>query len=84
MANKEAPTYSLKPIETQILMETQRQFQVLVSNLLSMIAIERLAYEVKENTQFNVSPDFKTLSISEPEPEVVTGDSASAAIKGKK
>lgn len=78
--------YSLKPIETQILVETQKQFQVLVSNLLSMIAIERLAYQVTPETQFSISPDFKTVAISEPEtpPEVITGDAAKEALKENK
>lgn len=77
--------YSLKTIETQVLLETQKQFQVLVSNLLSMVAIERLAYEVKPETQFSVSPDFKSVEISEPEKaEVITNGSASKAMKGKK
>lgn len=83
MASKE---YSLKPLETQLLATTQQQFQVLVSNLLSFIAIERLAYTVTEKTQFAVSPDFTSVSISEKEdaPEVVTGKSAKDVMKEKK
>lgn len=84
----EPKQFNLKPIETQLLSATQAQFQTLVSNVLSFIAIERLAYTVTENTQFAVSQDFTTVSISEREPEaapeVVTGTSAKDAINGEK
>ena len=69
--------FTLKPIETQVLLVEQQLFQSSISNIISMIAVERLGYEVTQNTKFNLSDDLKTLTISEdeegvvvPEPEV--------------
>lgn len=82
----EPKQFNLKPIETQLLSATQAQFQTLASNVLSFIAIERLAYTVTEKTQFSVSQDFTTVAISEKEdaPEVVTGAAAKDVMKESK
>jgi hypothetical protein len=62
--------YSLKDIETQLLNVFQQQQSVMLSNLLSFIAIERLAYTVTANTRFQLDPEFKKMTINEVEPAV--------------
>lgn len=74
--------YGLKPIEEQMLQVMQQQHNVLISNFLSFIALERLAYQVTEQTRFRVEDG--TLYISEntpePAPEVSTGSDTKEAI----
>lgn len=72
MAN--AKEYSLKSIETQLLNVFQQQQSVLLSNILSFIAIERLAYEVTANTRFELAPDYTKVTVSEVEPETPAED----------
>lgn len=61
--------YDLKEIEVQLLNVFQQQQSVMLSNILSFIAIERLAFNVTANTRFELSPDFKKITITEVEPE---------------
>lgn len=83
--------FGLKPIESNILAGMRQQMDGITSLILSYIAVDRLAYEVKQTTQFTISPDFKTLTITEVEPPADTpqveaaGDNNTAqAIKGGK
>lgn len=76
--------YSLKGIETQLLQVFQQQQSVLLSNLLSYFAIERLAYDVTPNTRFEISPDFTKLTIAEVVPEEDTGVVTEPPKKDKK
>lgn len=55
--------YQLKPIETQLLGVANAQFQTMLSNLLSFVAMERLAIKVDAQTRYEIAPDltsFKT------------------------
>lgn len=89
MTDKNEPkSYQLKPIEANILAGIDRQLNGINSLVLSYIAVDRLAYDVKQTTQFTLSEDFKTLTISElvPAPQVeAAGETSTAdAIKGEK
>lgn len=81
----DAKTYSLKEIEINLINLTQQQWQVAVSNILSFIALERLAYNVTENTQFTIEGTNLIISEKEaaPEPEQPESPIAQAA-KGDK
>lgn len=70
MADKK---YSLKPTESQLLTVTQQNFQTILSNTIAMIAIERLAYPVSQNTRFVFNDDMTEVTISEDEPAEETG-----------
>lgn len=59
----EEKQFGLKPIEIQMLNVFQQQYNNTLSNFLSFIAMERLAYQVTERTQFRV--EGNTLYISE-------------------
>lgn len=76
--------YSLKELETQLLNVFQQQQSVMLSNLLSFIAIERLAYNVTPNTRFELSPDFKKLTVTEVEPAPEDTGVVTEAPKDKK
>ena len=43
------------------------QHQALLSNFISFIAMERLAYPVTEKTNFQLASDLSAIEISEPE-----------------
>ena len=62
-------TFSLKAVETQLLITTSQAHNSVISNITSFIAMERLAYPVTTNTRFKFSDDLKSLEIWE-EPEV--------------
>ena len=81
----DAKEYSLKEIETQLLYVFQQQQSVLLSNILSFIAIERLAVNVDANTRFELSPDYKKITINQVEetPAEEAGVIESAPVKGK-
>lgn len=53
-AEPESKTFSLKPIEQQMLNVLEQQYFTTLSNFLSFISLERLAYEVTPNTQFKI------------------------------
>lgn len=46
--------YSLKNIEVNLINAIQQAHQAEMGNIISFIALERLAYQVTENTQFRV------------------------------
>lgn len=56
-AKSEEKQYSLKNIETQMLQVLQEQYFTTLSNFLSFIALERLAYQVTANTRFRWDVD---------------------------
>jgi hypothetical protein len=60
--------FSLKPIETQLLGVVQQQMMALLTNTLSFIAVERLAYQVTQLTAFEIAPDMKSIKVWEQEP----------------
>lgn len=87
----ETKEFSLKPIETNILMGIQQQMANITSLVLSYIAVDRLAYPVEQTSHFELSADLKTLKIREITPPAeapkleVAGDGDTAqAIKGEK
>lgn len=49
--------YTLKPIEVNLLTAIQQSHQAQMSNVVSFIALERIAYKVTEQTQFRVEGD---------------------------
>jgi hypothetical protein len=86
MADTAKKEFSLKPVETQMLQVVQQQMTTIITNLLSMYALERLNHPVTENTRFEISPDMKSVRIwehtEEPETPPAPSDTAKA-IKGK-
>lgn len=65
----EQKTFSLKEIESQMLNVLEQQYFTTLSNFLSFIALERLAYAVTQNTKFELK-DGKLLISEAPEAEV--------------
>ncbi len=53
----EETEYSIKPIELRLVETLQQTYFQNLSNVLSFIAIERLAYNVTENTRFMIEGD---------------------------
>lgn len=81
--------FNLKEIETNILLGIQQQFAQINALVLSYIAVDRLAYPINQNSQFELSVDMKVLKIKEATPEPpasqveAAGDNDTAnAIKG--
>lgn len=58
-------TYGLKPSETQLIRTTQQQMNALLSNIISMIAIERFAYMVSEKTSFKFNAAMTEVTVFE-------------------
>jgi hypothetical protein len=65
----ESKQFSLKAMESQVLAATQSNFMSVLSNVMAMIAIERLAYQVTPYTRFTFNEDFSQVTISEDEPQ---------------
>jgi hypothetical protein len=63
--DNEAKTFSLSEHETNLLSFVQNHQQAIFSGLLSTIAMDRLAVKVTDHTQFELSSDFKKITISE-------------------
>lgn len=77
--------FSLKPIETQLLSVLNQQYASTLSNVLSFIAIERLAVNVTGNTHFVLNDDATEVTISETDPEPpAEGEVITDTSKGKK
>ena len=74
MANKEADEkqFSLKPVELNLIRAIQEQSNVTLSNTISFIALERLAYDVTEFTRFRVEDNNLYIKEDEPQEEVET------------
>lgn len=73
MTKQKTNNYSLTGIETQLLRVTQQNFQTVMSNEMAMIAVQRLAYQVTENTRFVFNDDMTKVTISEDEPKEDAG-----------
>ncbi len=85
----EVKQFGLKQSEQRMLLAIEQQFMQNLSLFLSFIAIERLAYNVTENTQFRTEGDKLFIHEQEsqqPEaPSVATADGdTSNAMKGNK
>ena len=85
----EEKQFGLKPSEQRMLMALEQQFMQSLSLFLSFIAIERLAYNVTEKTQFRTEGDKLFIHEQEPKqpeaPSVATADGDTGdALKGKK
>ncbi len=81
--------FGLKPSEARMLMALEQQFMQSLGLFLSFIAIERLAYNVTEKTQFRTEGDKLFIHEQEPQqpeaPSVATADGDTGdALKGKK
>lgn len=63
-------TFSLKPIEQQMLKVLQDQYFAVLSNFLSFVALERLAYKVTEKTQFKLEGDSVVITEAVEIPDV--------------
>jgi hypothetical protein len=76
MAEKtpEVKTFNLKPIEAQLFLTMQQQYQASVSNLLALLAIERFAYNVSEKTRFRLSDGYRSVEIYDEEAEEAAAD----------
>lgn len=78
--------FSLKPIQEQVVQTLQQQFQSVVSNFMSYLAIENWGYTVTENTRFRIEGGqvYITELPAEGEvvPEVSTGSDTKDKIKG--
>lgn len=73
-------TFNLKPVETQTLVILQSSHQRSFAALLSLLAQERMGYNVTENTQFKLNAEMTEIEISElPDVPVATAPPAPAA-----
>ncbi len=68
----EEKEYSIKPIELRLVETLQQTYFQNLSNVLSFIAIERLAYDVTENTRFRIEGDKVYIKEEAKEEEVST------------
>lgn len=75
--------FSLKPIQEQMVATIQQQFQAIISNYMSYLAIENWGYTVTDNTRFRIEEG--QVYITELKPESETPEvSTSADTKVKK
>lgn len=68
----EEKEYSIKAIELRLVETLQQTYFQNLSNVLSFIAIERLAYDVTENTRFRIEGDKLYIKEEVKEEEVAT------------
>lgn len=61
--------FSLKDIELRMLQVLQETYFTNLSNFMSFIALERLAYQVTPNTQFRLDEGKLYIHEKEPQPE---------------
>lgn len=80
-------TYDLKPIEQQMIKVLQDTHYTTLSNFLSFISLERLAYSVTQSTKFRIengklyiSEELPPAPAEEP-PAVSTGSDTAEAMK---
>lgn len=64
--------YSLKNIELQLVQVIQNAYFTQLSNFLSFVALERLAYQVTEFTRFRVEDGKLYIFEEKPEEEAVS------------
>lgn len=78
--------FSLKPIQEQMVNTIQQQFQSIISNYMSYLAIENWGYNVTENTRFRIEGGQVYITELPVEgeivPEVSTGSDTKDKIKG--
>jgi len=79
MTKQEGKEYNLKPSDSNLIMYMRRQCDAIMSGLISNIAMDRLGYTVTEKTQFSLSDDYATITITEAED--VKADSGVKAAK---
>jgi len=73
MAKDNTKHYDLKPIELQMLKVLQDQYYNTLSNYLSFVAIERLAYPVTANTKYEINDGRLSITeVEKPKEEVST------------
>lgn len=65
MSEPKKKEYSLKPIESQMIKVVNGQHATMLSNILSYVAVERLAYNVTEDTHYEISPDLSKFTVWE-------------------
>lgn len=65
-------TFSLKPIEVQMVQNMHDRSNSQLFDFFSFVAMERLAYEVTQNTQFRVESGKLLITEVEPLEEVAT------------
>ncbi len=65
MGDDTTKTFNFKGIETQMLNVILQQQQVMLTNFLSFIAMERFAYQVTPATRFELATDLKSVKVSE-------------------
>jgi hypothetical protein len=71
MKNTDEPKqYSLNPTQSNLILFTQQHQQAIIAAIMSNIAYD-MGYTVTENTQFELSNDYKVLKIHEIVPETV-------------
>lgn len=80
MAKTEEKEYGIKDIELRLVETLQQTYFQNLSNVLSFIALERLAYPVTENTRFRIEGNKIFIHEETPEEEVTT----TAPVKEKK
>jgi hypothetical protein len=84
----EEKQFGMKPIEQRMLLVLQEQYFSVLSNFLSFIALERLAYPVTEKTKFRVEGDKLYVHEEQEQPdqapEVSTGDAPTSEAIGAK
>lgn len=73
--------YSLKPIQEQMITTIQQNFQAVISNFMSFIALENWGYTVTENTRFRVEDGQVYITEEVPEAEIVPEVSTNADTK---
>lgn len=72
MAKSEEKEYGIKNIELRLVETLQQTYFQNLSNVLSFIALERLAYPVTEFTRFRIEGDKLFIHEETPEEEVAT------------
>lgn len=74
MSNKQPDEkmYGIKDIELRLVEVIQSTYFTNLSNVLSFIALERLAYPVTQNTRFRIEGNNLYIKEEKPEEEVAT------------
>lgn len=73
MAKKEVEQqFALKAIELQMVSTLQQAYFSNLSNFLSFVALERLAYKVTENTRFRIEDGNMYVKEEEPKEEEIS------------
>jgi hypothetical protein len=76
--------FSLKEVEAQLLRVTHQQMMNIITNEMALIAIERLNYQVTEQTRFEFNADMSEVEITEAEVPTEEAGIVTEAPKEKK